>query len=221
MIPRIVHQFWDTPDIPEEVQDRIAIWRSFHPDWTHILWNDESAASFIETQFGARAVRCFNACTIPAMRSDILRVAAALVVGGVYLDADALCAGPLDVFFDESDCVLVFVQKNSRHLHNDMFGVAPRHFFFERVWQRILDNIEETPPQGVSLTTGPGCFQSIWRGVSKRERSGMQLLEKRQLAPKLTFPRLKSDRPHWREQMKLGRIVDFARADQANAAEVE
>ena len=98
MIPKLIHQFWDQPVPPDDVAACIQTWRDHHPGWSHILWNDESAVSFIHSQFGLEAARCFIASTIPSMRSDILRTSALLAFGGAYAMPIPAASGPSITF---------------------------------------------------------------------------------------------------------------------------
>ncbi len=107
IVPKIIHQFWDSADPPPDVAARMRSWPAMHPRWAYIQWNDESAESLIATHHGADAARLFRACVPATMRADLLRVAALSLFGGVYADADSLCLQPFDDLRN-SVCTLSF-----------------------------------------------------------------------------------------------------------------
>src|SRR5690606_35981755 len=41
-IPKIIHQIWIGSPVPERFQELMDSWKTFHPDWTYILWDDAS-----------------------------------------------------------------------------------------------------------------------------------------------------------------------------------
>ena len=219
MIPTVIHQFWDRIEPPEDVRNLVTRNRRFHPNWTHVLWNDASAASFIEAQFGADAVACFDACQLATMRADLLRMAAAIVIGGVYLDADMRCEQPLDALRAEGhECVLF---RNPKKLQTAFFMTRPRHAFFVRAFREALRRVWQGGVDGVSSTTGPGLFNATYLSLPKRQRHQIRVLEYRELR-QLVKPRVKLEtheaEGHWTEAEARGAtLVDFGEAGYPSA----
>jgi mannosyltransferase OCH1-like enzyme len=94
--PRLLVQFWDDIDaVPLDVQECLDSWSALDSEgFTRLLFDDASAAKFIETHFDERHMRAFQKCQHPAMRSDYFRYAFISTTGGFYVDAD-------DVFLDK------------------------------------------------------------------------------------------------------------------------
>ena len=94
-IPRVIVQFWnDSESVPADVHACLDTWRDLEQrGFTHILFNDKSAKSFIQENFSPDHVVAFAKCAHPAMRSDYLRLCYVALLGGIYVDADDIYTG--------------------------------------------------------------------------------------------------------------------------------
>ena len=85
MIPRIVHYCWfGKGQKPELVEQCIASWHRYMPDWTYMEWSEDnfaiaSAPLYVRQAYEARKY---------AFVSDYVRLWALEQYGGVYLDVD-------------------------------------------------------------------------------------------------------------------------------------
>lgn len=217
MIPRVIHQFWHAPDLPPGIADYVARWRKHHPGWQHILWNDGSATDYIRSQFGSEAVRCFLACTIPAMRSDVLRLAALLIQGGVYADADGRSFLPmLPLLPVEPQTMTLLKGTKEGQLLNGFIAAAPADPFIQRLWERALFNIRQPDTDSVSFASGPGLFRTVWRDLTPEEQSRVRIVSWLEMRPYVKFKLHTNELPaeeHWSVRSLEGPIVDFGRVD--------
>jgi mannosyltransferase OCH1-like enzyme len=97
--PRVIVQFWDDPSaIPTDIQECLDSWSVLEEaGFKQLLFDDVSAARFIEEHLSDRHVAAFQKCSHPAMRSDYFRYSFILKVGGFYVDADDVYLGePVD-----------------------------------------------------------------------------------------------------------------------------
>lgn len=94
-IPCVIVQFWnDIDSVPADVQACLDTWRDLEQrGFTHILFDDKSAKSFIRENFSSDHVAAFARCAHPAMRADYLRLCYVALLGGIYVDADDLYTG--------------------------------------------------------------------------------------------------------------------------------
>lgn len=227
-IPWIIHQYWDTTAPPDDVAERMRSWPQHHPGWAYLRWCDDSAYSTIEAHFGSRAARRFLACTIPAMRADVMRIAALLLFGGVYVDADGLCRQPLMPLL-KARCTVQFRAANEElpdALMNNFMIAEPGHPLFRRAWEDIMANLRQSgrkgwrrlrkrPANNVQHVTGPLMLMAAYNNLSDKQRRSVRLVEPAEaaryvhLTAELSYHRSGS----WKASMKAGRIVDFARAD--------
>lgn len=222
MIPHIIHQFWDRPTPPDDVAACIASWRELHPNWTHILWNDESAQTFIHSQFGLRAARCFAAAAISSTRSDLLRVAALNVIGGVYADADTRCLRPVGrLLKGGTECL--FETKNTERVFLRMALIIsePRHPLMQRFWEAILDGIENRSSDPVDEISGPAELNRVWSAAPRSERQRVTILDPRVAKRYFMNERQLAYRAgsHWMQEQHRVAIIDFDRAGRVDKLE--
>lgn len=189
-VPRIIHQFWDSPDIPRDVVRRMASWPAEHPAWAYMRWSDDSAADLIGVHFGAEAERRFRACGVPAMRADVLRIAALLLFGGIYLDADTTFRGKLEPLLD-APCTLARNDRpdGSWRVQTHLIASAPGHPLLERFWRALMKNIAKVEEMSwaklrvrrrtsnnVANITGPIALLAVLEKLPPQERETVRLL---------------------------------------------
>ena len=100
MIPKIIHYVWFGGDKPSHVQDCIATWRKFCPDYEIKEWNesntDSKSCDFVKE---ALALKQYS------FVSDVIRLAVLSEYGGIYLDTDVKLLKPLDPFLQHKSFV--------------------------------------------------------------------------------------------------------------------
>ncbi|MGW5768784.1 glycosyltransferase family 32 protein [Streptomyces longwoodensis] len=95
LVPRVIVQFWDdSAHIPADVRECMSSWTALeHQGFQREVYDDASARSFINSQFGDTHTAAFDSCTHPAMRSDYFRLCYLARNGGFYVDADDVYQG--------------------------------------------------------------------------------------------------------------------------------
>lgn len=94
-IPRTLVRFWhDRCDLPVDVRACLDSWNGLRDyGFTFRMFDDVSAAAYIEKWYGPEEREAFGQCRHPAMRSDYLRMCFVLAEGGLYVDADDVLRG--------------------------------------------------------------------------------------------------------------------------------
>lgn len=99
LAPKIIHQIFLSEGRNSSSLSRyvsaLGSCQQLHPDWTHNLWTDDNATSFIRTHYPALAPH-YESYKQSIQRANILRYALLDHFGGVYLDLDVTCLVPLD-----------------------------------------------------------------------------------------------------------------------------
>lgn len=161
MIPRVLHQFWDTGAPPPSVQPLLQSWQALNPGWDYRLWSDDSILQLIKDFYNEDTEAAFNACKFPAMRADLGRYLALFKFGGVYADADLTCVRPLDEFINQ-DASVVFFRGFNKVWRNDFMGVSKEHPIVERFIHDAVDNISNRRfPDNLWRVAGPGMTTPI------------------------------------------------------------
>ena len=81
----LLFQYWDTEDVPNYIADWFASFRKHNPGLDHRIFDQNSAETFIASNFTQREVAAFRACAVPSMQSDYFRYCAVLNFGGSVL----------------------------------------------------------------------------------------------------------------------------------------
>lgn len=111
MIPKIIHYCWfGGKEMPELVNDCIASWHKYMPDWQYQLWNEDnfdiaSAPAYVQEAYAARKF---------AFVSDYVRLWALEQYGGLYLDTDVEAFKPFDDLIEHYAAFAGF--EGSKHL---------------------------------------------------------------------------------------------------------
>lgn len=88
-VPRVLVQYWDVPDVPDDVAECLASWAPLESrGFTRLLFDRNRARRFILDAYGGEHAAAFDAAPHPAARSDYFRLCYLAVEGGWYVDAD-------------------------------------------------------------------------------------------------------------------------------------
>ena len=159
MIPRTLVQFWNTPDMPSAIEALVDSWRTANPAFEHRLFDRDAARAYIAEHHGERCAGLFASASLPAMQSDIFRIAFCLHEGGVYADAASRCERGIDSLLGEDER-LVLMRKWHGGVCNGFIAAPAGHPSLELIWQRIVANMSARSIPDVWRATGPGLYNS-------------------------------------------------------------
>lgn len=184
-VPRTLIRYWHDPkNLPEDVSNCLKSWDRLRKEGFEFrMYDDLSAAAYIEENFGERERRAFRKCRHPAMRCDYLRMCVMLAEGGVYVDADDVLVsdGWRDLFSDNKLKVqpLCFDISTGRmmpaakiwqadlpsaghvfYVNNDPIAAPAGHPVLRRAFGRATDKLLREDSPEIQSTTGPGNFSA-------------------------------------------------------------
>ncbi|BBO26347.1 hypothetical protein AltI4_07350 [Alteromonas sp. I4] len=203
MIPKVIVQFWNTADIPEDVAELMETWKQHNPDFRHLVFDFEQAASFIEVKYGAKIRDLFLSAALPAMQSDIFRVAYCLAKGGFYIDAGTCCKAPLESHMP-TDGSLLLMRKWHGGIWNGMIACEANQPELQKIWDKIIHNLKARETQDVWQVTGPKSFNQVVN--HSKEGSKIQVVEQKDIAFFDIVSDLKYKANHWSEVQKTQNI---------------
>lgn len=100
MIPRIIHQTWNTPTIPLHLREFQCSWHTHHPSWKYQLWTHEDNHQLVREQYPEFAE--FHEGLPAPLKMDFIRLAYMHSQGGIYADMDFEVLRPLDPLLQDS-----------------------------------------------------------------------------------------------------------------------
>ncbi|WP_143735700.1 WcbI family polysaccharide biosynthesis putative acetyltransferase [Microbulbifer mangrovi] len=161
-IPNVIVQYWDQGEPPKDVKDLIQSWKQQSTEFEHLLFNRETAREFILTAYGSEIASLFDSANLPAMRSDIFRVAYILERGGVYIDAATRCYSDLQPLLSDNIST-VLIEKWHGGIWNGFIASEASSPYLANVWDKIVKNLKQQLISDVWLATGPGVFNEVFK----------------------------------------------------------
>lgn len=163
MIPKIIHQIWigNAPD--ETIQKAIQTWIDEHPDYKHILWDNDKVNEFIKIMYNKHLYELYGKehKNIWNGRANLLRYEILYQYGGIYIDADSFCLNRLDDFFLNNNFWSVYENEKRRPglINNAFFGTVPEN----EILKKIIDTLhtKKQVEQPSWIFSGPKLFTEI------------------------------------------------------------
>ena len=125
MIPRIIHQTWKTAAVPVEWEAAVRSCKEAHPEYTHMLWTDESMYAFMEREY-PESLALYSGYPHNIQRCDAFRYFVLYALGGVYLDMDIACKAKIDALLCY-DVVLAMSSNQHTSFTNAFLMAEPKH----------------------------------------------------------------------------------------------
>lgn len=205
LIPKTIHQFWDTPDPPKAILAAMTSWPLHCSGYTHRVFNDESARDYLKAHFDPHILKAFEASKKAAARSDLMRVALLYREGGVYADADDVCLSDVSDWF-AGDVEFAIAQESAGALLNAFIAARPRAPLVAFVLERIAERVIAKPDESIWYTSGPGLWTLAFcefyheELAAKRWPKGVRIIDfhnlGRHVAPFAVKAYKRSDK-HW------------------------
>jgi len=164
-IPRIIHQVWQTPDVPEQWHAFVRSWREHHPQWEYRLWTEADSRAFIKERF-PNFLPIYDSYRHTILRADAIRYFVLFAYGGLYVDLDFECMQPFEPLLRDrhfvagrEPAVHGMEAGQERMVANGLMASVPGH----RLLAAVIDHLRSTGPSDswavdVMRTTGPIMF---------------------------------------------------------------
>ena len=156
LIPRRIVQFWDSKEIPNDLDLFMQSAIQMNSDFEHQIFDDASAEAFIQKECPTTVLRAYQTANHPAMRADIFRLAYLYHKGGVYIDADDRCTHSLDKLV-EPGYELIVMQEGDASIGNNFLAVAPNHPWIAHALENITNFVNQRQGDNIWLVSGPGA----------------------------------------------------------------
>ena len=172
--PKILFQTWKSKtDIPPNMRYWSSTWKSKHPAYKYILWDDADNRNFVKKEW-PHLLEMYDSYDVEIKRADAIRYMFLYTYGGIYADMDFECLKPLDTLLDSYACYDIILGsirsagiswnvKNS--IPNAIMISKPRNPF----WLRVLDSMKLRAGDGkgrVEEQTGPIVLKEVYESCT-------------------------------------------------------
>lgn len=169
-IPRRIFFFWEGKKLPERYRQNIDYLKAMNPEYDIAVVDSRKGKSVIKS-ISKPLFDIFDDISIPAVKSDIIRMALLYKYGGWYCDCDSSPRVSPDFWSKTgSDLILFSVQENKkRNIQNSILGGVAGHPFF-RTAIEIMGHVVcgKHAHYSVYRSTGPViCMQAASRYVAQ------------------------------------------------------
>lgn len=151
-IPLILHQFWcnyEAEDVPPiDVMAVLSRTKTLFRDFEYHLWNRSAINVLIERKL-PRYSQIYERVNIPAMKSDLSRLIALYIYGGVYLDATITplrgeSIGRLKALIDGSALVVAESRDDPNVILNSFISVEPNNVHISSVLKSCFRSVSQS-----------------------------------------------------------------------------
>lgn len=163
MIPKIIHQIWNTDVVPAVWQDFVISWHKHHPGWRYYLWSAERRKAYVATYL-PDYLKTYNRFRRNVQKADVFRYIILERMGGIYADLDMECLKPFDEFVDGHSFMIGKEPKGAgsewgrKYVYgNAMLVSEPGHPFLKL----LLSEIKQRKPNtnvSTDVLTSTGTF---------------------------------------------------------------
>jgi len=137
MIEKTIHYIWlGSREVPGKFVKFIENWRTLHPEWKIIKWNEENYDCEKNEWIKLAIAQKNYSLAADVLRSDVL-----LNYGGVYLDTDIELIKPLDDLVNENDFFIGY--ETELWFGCAILGAKRGHKIMREVYERYLTPCKE------------------------------------------------------------------------------
>lgn len=178
-IPFRVFQYWNSPQVPDDVAACLRSWTALGGVAEHVLFDDAAAEAFLLREYDAAHAAVFRRCYHPAMRSDFIRLAYLYRHGGIYADADEMCAGPLWGEYQSwkhAPAVLVLDDTIPAYLHNWFIAARPGARLLGAALEDVMARLDRPDAEArpdIWQSTGPGLVTRAFARTAAEEPAAL------------------------------------------------
>ncbi|MBL0408326.1 tetratricopeptide repeat protein, partial [Microvirga aerilata] len=173
-IPKVIVQYWDDPEPPEDVTGLMATWRSTNQDYRHHVFDDAAARAFLAEHYAPHVLRAYRRADNPAEKADLFRLAYLFAKGGVYVDADDRCLAPIGTVLPSHVALAVYQEDYALGglavgtLGNNFLAAAPNNAVIGRAFDLATEALNRGDTDVVWLKTGPALITRAFAEVAAK-----------------------------------------------------
>lgn len=166
-IPRIIHQVWDTNEVPDYTIVWIQSWLAKNPNWEHWFWTLDDVRLLVKLKF-PDMLPVYDHYKTNLFRADFMRYVVIYTFGGLYVDLDTVSLRSLEELDVAEDCIVgeeqhehtLIYARPVNNIFNSMLLCRRNHLFLKRVLEALPQYAHN---EEVNEATGPLFFDKVYR----------------------------------------------------------
>lgn len=107
MIPKIIHQTFETKNKPVGMAKACESWRVNNHDYVYLFYDASERIDFIKEHFEKPVLTAYDTILPGAFKADLFRYCVLYIRGGVYVDSDTICLTSIDKYISSNDKLVV------------------------------------------------------------------------------------------------------------------
>tara|TARA_R100001460_G_scaffold101157_2_gene144996 strand:+ start:1987 stop:4284 length:2298 start_codon:yes stop_codon:yes gene_type:complete len=171
MIPKIIHQTFETKNKPVGMAKACESWRVNNHDYVYLFYDAAERIDFIKEHFEKPVLTAYDTILPGAFKADLFRYCVLYIRGGIYIDSDTICLTSIDKYINSND-KLVVVRDDpmaKKWLANAFIAVTPKHPLMWEAINQAVKNIQSKHEQFYLDYTGPGLLGKCLNRVCGRD----------------------------------------------------
>lgn len=165
--PKVIWQTWKTKNVPPNLSQYRKKWLESHPDYQHILLDDQDLRDLIQEYF-PEYLDAYDSFTQNIERVDFARYAILYAKGGVYVDLDTVPLKRVDKYVNLGKPVIGCepsehakkIYSREKVLCNAVMISPPGY----KIWRKLMDFIISNYERNYKPveTTGPMAMTKLY-----------------------------------------------------------
>ena len=194
IIPHIIHQIWDSYEIPVMFKKWIKTIVELHPDWEYWFWSVADAECLIRKKY-PQYLDIFKRYPQNIFRTDAFRYFVLYDYGGFYIDLDVEALKPLDfwtyyypavISWENYEHTYLSHKKKEPNIMTTVLASKPNHPFFKMLQ---IDLVKNASSRDVLQATGPFFLHRTFKKYRMSSQSKTNNSSIMTIHPKYWLPR--------------------------------
>jgi mannosyltransferase OCH1-like enzyme len=161
VIPKVFHFIWVGDPIPDHLAQYVETWRTVHPDWSVIMWDEDSLTATLDATLDLFRRAPDITPHVGQFRSDVARYELLWRFGGVYVDCDFEALRPIDPLVVGVSAFAAW-ETDGVWVNNAILGSVPHTALMREVIDGLEQNIDASPATvRPNVLTGPQYLTPI------------------------------------------------------------
>lgn len=156
-LPGSVIQFWDTEEVPRDIRPEMDRWSKASGDTGYCRFNARTSLEFLEEHYSPTEILLFEEAPHAAVQSDLMRLWALRVLGGIYVDADTKMMPSFPALAPSFDKPTLWFRTTHAHcrVQNSFLAFPPAHPFIDEMLETTKSRMYRDPDQSILSLSGP------------------------------------------------------------------